>query len=159
MTALQKATGSIELIREQSVGHLVRRLRLSGAHWLSAPSTSWRIAGFGIFVIGVIVGARLEGLAVGLALVCFIVLTPLLILAGLFYEFQSDPERVLPSFKTLLVLMFLCWLALEIFALGTLTFAASNIARLILLVIMAGSIALVIFSHLLRTKSSAPPAE
>jgi ABC-type transport system involved in cytochrome c biogenesis permease subunit len=159
MTALPKATGSIELIREQSVGHLVRRFRLSSFDRLTAPGTSWRIAGFGIFVIGIVIGARLEGLAIGLALVCFIVLTPLLVLAGLFYEFQSDPERVLPSFKTLLVLMFLCWVALEIFALGTLAFAASNVARLILLLMMAGAIALVIFSHLLKAKSPAPPAE
>jgi hypothetical protein len=137
----------------------VERAKSRAILWLHTPSIGWRIAGFGIFLLGLGIGTRLEGWAMAVALAAFIVLTPLLVLAGLFYEFQTEPNRILPGFKTLLLLMFLCWIALEIFALGTFAFGWSTIARLVLLVMMAGSIALVIFAQLLKLKPPVPPAE
>ncbi len=140
-------------------GPLRQRLTSPAILCITSPGAVWRIAGFGIFLAGLMIGLRHEELAIGLALACFITLTPLLVLAALLYEFQTDSARVLPGFKALLILMLLSCAALEIFALGSLAFAWSSSARLVLLMMMAGAIALAIFSQAFTTRQPAPPVE
>jgi hypothetical protein len=137
---------------------VIGRAKTYAVECLRTPDRAWRVAGFAIFLTGLAIGLHLEGAAIGITLACFIVLSPLLVLAGLLYEFQSNPEPILPSFKTLLILMFLCWTALEIFALGALAFRWSNAIRVVLLLIMSGTIAWLIFSYLVKARSPAPPA-
>jgi hypothetical protein len=94
----------------------------------------------------------LDGLALALALASFIVLTPLLLLAALLYDFQTPPRRALPGFKTLLILMLVCAVVLQTFALGTFAFAASTVARLVMLLAMSAGIAWAIFAELTRAR-------
>jgi hypothetical protein len=137
-------------------GQFGRRIKSHAIIWLAKPGAGWRMAGFGLFLVGLAVGAGLDDLALGLALASFIVLTPLLLLAALLYDFQTATVRVLPGFKTLLVLMLICALVLQIFALGTLAFASSTFARITLLLAMSGAIAWAIFAEIVRAKQPEP---
>jgi hypothetical protein len=134
----------------------VGELKSRSAALFGAPlGGGWRMAGFAIFLAGVILGAKLDN-AASWALACFIVLSPLLVLAGLFYESPSETKRNLPSFRTLLILMLLCWTVLEVFALGTLVLGWNAVARFLLLLIMATAIAGLIFYHFAK-ESEVPP--
>lgn len=130
----------------------VGELRSRGVALLATPVSAWRVAGFATFLGGVILGSKLQGAAIGLTLGCFIGFSPLLVVAGLLYEFQTETERRLPGFKTLLVLMLLCWTVLAVFALGTLALGWNAVARFLLLLMMAAAIAGLIFYRV-----AAPP--
>lgn len=135
----------------------IRRVAPEIADRATPQSVAWGGAGVAIFLIGIMIGLRLEGVAVGISLASFVVLTPFLVLAGLFYDFQTNSRSALPTFRNLLTLVLFCWTALEIFALGAYAFSSSNVGRLILLVIMLGAVAFLIFSQFVRLKN-APPA-
>ena len=137
-------------------GQWVRHAATPALISITKPGARWRVAGFGLFLIGLLIGARLDDLALALALGSFILLTPLLLLAALLYDFQMTPGRVLPGFKTLLILMLICVLALQVFALGTLAFASSIVARLALLLAMSGAVAWAIFAEITRANQPEP---
>jgi hypothetical protein len=136
----------------------IRRVTPEIADRATPQSIAWGGAAVAIFLIGIMIGLRLEGVAVGISLAAFVVLTPFLVLAGLFYDFQTDSRSVLPTFRNLLTLVLFCWAALEIFALGAYTFSSSNVGRLILLLIMLGAVAFLIFSQFVRLRNTPPVA-
>lgn len=137
----------------------VRRLfiRRIGSLTADRVSMSWGMVGAAMFLAGTAIGAELDDIAIGIPFACFVVLTPFLLLAGLLYDFQTDSQSALPTFKTLLILMLVCWAALEIFALGAFAFEWSSVGRLVFLFVVSGAVALLIFSQFIKAKDQAPP--
>lgn len=133
----------------------IRQIEMLAGDRGGIQSISWGVAGATMFLVGTLIGVELEGIAIGISMGCFLTLTPLLVLAGLLYNFQADPGSALPSFKTLLVLMILCWGALEILALGTYAFPWSNAGRLAFLLVISVAAAFLIFSQFIKPKNQA----
>jgi hypothetical protein len=132
---------------------LKRRIEIFAVNRGGLQSVAWGIAGAAIFLIGTFLGAGLDGIAIWILFAGFLTVTPLLVLAGLLYNFQADPGSALPSFKTLLTLMLLCWGALDILALGTFGFNWSNAGRLALLLVISALLAFLIFSQFIKPKN------
>jgi hypothetical protein len=133
----------------------VRYISLLTADPVVMRSMRWGIAGAATFLGGTIIGVTLDGLAIGITLAGFLVLTPLLVFAGLLYNFRSDSQSVLPSFKTLLIIMLVCWTSVEVFALGAFAFAWSGVARVAFLLISSAAVAFLIFSQFVKPREHA----
>ena len=134
---------------------LVRYIRLVTADPVVMRSMRWGAVGAAMFLGGMIMGVTLDGLTVGITLAGFLILTPLLVFAGLLYNFRGDSQSVLPSFKTLLVIMLVCWTSVEVFALGAFAFAWSGVARVAFLLISSAAVAFLIFSQFVKPRDHA----
>ena len=134
---------------------LVRYISLIAADPVVMRSMRWGAAGAAMFLGGMIIGVTLDSIAIGIALAAFLVLTPLLVFAGLLYNFHSDSQSVLPSFRTLLIIMLVCWTSVEIFALGAFAFAWSGAARLAFLLVGSTAVAVLIFSQFVKPRDQA----
>ena len=139
----------------------ISELRYMTADPVVARSVRWGAVGAGMFLGGMIVGVRLDGLAIGVALASLVVVTPLLVFAGLLYNFHSDSDSALPRFKALLVIMLVGWASVEVFALGAFAFAWSDVARWSFLLIGSVAVAFLIFAQFvaprIETVSAAAP--
>jgi len=136
----------------------ISELRSMTADPVAARSVRWGAIGAGMFLGGIIVGVTLDGLAIGVALAGFVIVTPLLVFAGLLYNFRSDSESALPGFKALLVIMLVGWASVEVFALGAFAFAWSDIARWAFLLIGSAAVAFVIFAQFVTRRIENVPA-
>jgi len=110
----------------------------------------WGAAGVGMFLGGTLIGVSFDGVAIGIALAGFLALTPLLVFAGLFYNFRDDAQSALPRFKTLLVIMLVCWASVDLFAVGAFAFAWSGVARLAFLLIGSAAVGFLIFMQFVK---------
>lgn len=138
------------------VPRFVRYANLMTADPVVMRSMRWGVIGAAMFLGGTIMGVTLDGVAIGITLAAFLVLTPLLVFAGLLYNFRSDSQSALPSFKTLLIIMLVCWTSVEVFALGAFAFAWSGTARMAFLLIGSAAVAFLIFSQFAKPRGQAP---
>jgi hypothetical protein len=122
-------------------------LRFMTADPAVARSVRWGAIGAGMFLGGMIVGVTMDDLAIGVALASFVIVTPLLVFAGLLYNFRGNSESALPRFKALLIIMLVGWASVELFALGAFAFAWSDIARWAFLLIGSVIVAFLIFAQ------------
>lgn len=129
---------------------VLRRIRLVLADPVVMRSMRWGALGAATFLGGLALGVTRDGIAIGVTLGIFFGLTPLLVFAGLLYNFRSDSQSALPSFKSLLVIMLVCWASVDVLALGAFAFAWSASARLAFLLVSAVAIALLIFSQFVK---------
>jgi len=140
----------------------MRRLHLPPAMLRAVTGFSprrlaWGTLAVAIFVAGTIIGTRLEGVAAGLSLAGLVILTPFLVIAGLFYDPDAETS-VLPTFKALLGLILLCWTALEVFALGAFVFSWGYFGRVALLLVLSTAVAFLIFSRFAKRNEKTPEA-
>ncbi len=130
----------------------VRYLQLLTADPVVFRSMRWGALGVAMFLGGTIVGVSFDGLAVGIALAGFLVLTPLLVFAGLLHNFRGDSQSALPSFKTLLVIMLVCWASIEFFALAAFALTWDSMARLSFLLVGSAAVGFLIFSQFAKPR-------
>ena len=136
----------------------LRKMRLMLADPVVMRSMRWGALGAATFLGGLTIGFTRDGIAIGIALGVFFGLTPLLVFAGLVYNFRSDSQSVLPSFKSLLIIMLLCWASVDVLALGAFAFAWSAAARLAFLLVSSASVAVLIFSQFVKPQDRAVTA-
>ena len=135
---------------------LVRSINLLTADPVVMRSMRWGAVGVAMFLGGMIAGVTLDGLATGIALAAFLVLTPLLVFAGLLHSFRTDSRSALPSFRTLLIIMLVCWTSVEVFALGAFAFTWSGGARLAFLLVSSAAVASLIFAQFVKPRDHTP---